>query len=190
MCVALPRTYHCVSPLNRLNKRNVRPHWRTFFFLFFLPETVLEDVLSSRRAVSATATVSDELPHLCPPPNLCFCHFAILHCRFTKSCHQAPHTECRKHYFSLSRDGIEKLPLLFLSMAYHGSGEPWSPESGKEHRLERFLQEPRPRIVQRPWTPECGPSKVVSKDGSRKPSKGQAGERGPRLAPPSEAEPP
>lgn len=189
MCVALPRTYHCVSPLNRLNKRNVRPHWRTFFFLFFLPETVLEDVLSSRRVVSATATVSDKLPHLCPP-NLCFCRFAILHCRFTKSCHQAPHTECRKHYFSLSRDGIEKLPLLFLSMAYHGSGEPWSPESGKEHRLERFLQEPCPRIVQRPWTPECGPSKVVSKDGCRKPSKGQAGERGRRLAPPSEAEPP
>lgn len=100
------------------------------------------------------------------------------------------HTRSVENIISLSRDGIEKLPLLFLSMAYHGSGEPWSPESGKEHRLERFLQEPRPRIVQRPRTPECGPSKVVSKDGSRKPSKGQAGERGPRLAPPSEAEPP
>lgn len=189
MCVALPRTYHCVSPLNRLNKRNVRPHWRTFFFLFFLPETVLEDVLSSRRAVSATATVSDKLPHLCPPRTFVF--VVLQYC--TAGLRRAVtklHTRSVENIISLSRDGIEKLPLLFLSMAYHGSGEPWSPESGKEHRLERFLQEPRPRIVQRPWTPECGPSKVVSKDGSRKPSKGQAGERGPRLAPPSEAEPP
>lgn len=50
-----------------------------FFFLFFLPETVLEDVLSSRRAVSATATVSDKLPHLCPPEPLflSFCNIAL-----------------------------------------------------------------------------------------------------------------
>lgn len=51
---------------------------------------------------------------ICAPPNLCFCRFAILHCRFTKSCHQAPHTECRKHYFSLSRWYREASSALFV----------------------------------------------------------------------------